>query len=286
VLDTGRPFGAAIDPNPRRDPATAPTLYYGSGYGAQQGIFRSTDWGVSWTHYDVLNGANNVTSLDIDPYDGQHLLAGLHEGEGVVESTNGGVTWRLANSVNGMGRGLDPSFVDTGSAATTRLTWVTIASVECNSGCGTDGMWQTENAGASWTQVEGLEHGHAGVQMFRAGPGVIYATGVYGWDGWGVFRSIDSGKTWRNMLTHNSGLSGVTGTPNFLYAWAGGALQSTIDPGFTRASRNPGTTWTSMTATPAAMTNGPSMTAVTYDGAHYILVSGNYLAGIWRYVEP
>jgi hypothetical protein len=34
------------------------------------------------------------------------------------------------------------------------------------------------------------------------------------------------------------------------------------------------------------MNNGGKTTAVTTDGAHYILVSGNWNAGVWRYVEP
>jgi hypothetical protein len=34
------------------------------------------------------------------------------------------------------------------------------------------------------------------------------------------------------------------------------------------------------------MKNGPKGAGVTYDGPNYIIVTGNWNAGIWRYVEP
>jgi hypothetical protein len=34
------------------------------------------------------------------------------------------------------------------------------------------------------------------------------------------------------------------------------------------------------------MTNGPVYMQVLFDGTHYILVSCNWMAGIWRYIEP
>ena len=39
-----------------------------------------------------------------------------------------------------------------------------------------------------------------------------------------------------------------------------------------------------MTTVPT-MTNGAKHAAVTFDGSHYVIVSGNWLGGIWRYVE-
>jgi hypothetical protein len=39
-------------------------------------------------------------------------------------------------------------------------------------------------------------------------------------------------------------------------------------------------------ATPAAMTQGPSSEATTYDGSHYVFVASMWNAGLWRYVEP
>ena len=46
-----------------------------------------------------------------------------------------------------------------------------------------------------------------------------------------------------------------------------------------------GTTWGSYTTKPANMTNGAKRAAVAFDGSHYVLISGNWNAGLWRYVE-
>jgi hypothetical protein len=53
-----------------------------------------------------------------------------------------------------------------------------------------------------------------------------------------------------------------------------------------RADRSTAMNWEKYTEAPAAMTNGPHRTAVTFDGTKNIIVSSNWLAGVWRYVEP
>lgn len=280
ILESGRPFTAAIGTDPHRDPSTPPTLYMGLGYGSRQGLLISNDGGVNWTVHDVLG--QDIYSIDIDPYDSQHMITGLHESEGLLESNDGGLDWHWVTHGAGMGVSVYPFFVDTGDATSTRNTWVTIAQATG----GDAGMWQTSDGGQSFSRVESLEHGHGSAQMFRAGPGVMYAAGVYGSGGWGVYRSLDAARTWSPLLDHNVSLVGVTGTQHYLYTWSGGATQGTIDPSWMRASRDLGTTWTSLPGTPAGMTNGPFHLAVTNDGSHDVLVGGFWLAGVWRYVEP
>jgi hypothetical protein len=51
-----------------------------------------------------------------------------------------------------------------------------------------------------------------------------------------------------------------------------------------RAPRAAGTPWTALT-TPAAMTNGPSKAAVTFDGSHWVIVGGCWNGGLYRYAE-
>jgi hypothetical protein len=41
-----------------------------------------------------------------------------------------------------------------------------------------------------------------------------------------------------------------------------------------------------MPGTPAGMTVGAAQAAVTNDGTHDIIVTANWGAGIWRYIEP
>jgi hypothetical protein len=107
---------------------------------------------------------------------------------------------------------------------------------------------------------------------------VIYAPSV---NPNGVFKSTDYGQTWNQVSTSLE--NAVFGTPNQIYAdnsfASGGA-----NPDNLMSSPISGTQWSAMTPVPA-MSNGSKRAAVTYDGVNYIIVSGNWLAGIWRYVE-
>ena len=41
-----------------------------------------------------------------------------------------------------------------------------------------------------------------------------------------------------------------------------------------------------MPGTPAEMRQGAAQAAVTSDGTHGVIVTANWGAGLWRYVEP
>ena len=285
ALDGGKLWTAAIDPNAQRDPSTSPTLWTATG-NAAAGVWKSIDGGVSWTSHPVNNTTaaqasnnsyfgNDVYALDVDPGNSLHLIAGFHGYPGISESTDGGSTWTTITVPAGIGASLYPFFVHTGSAATTSTTWLTQAQWDSN----IDGIWRTENAGTTWTHVAPtLEHKHGSSQFFMAGNGVVYAPSV---NPNGIFRSIDSGKTWTPVST--SLANAVFGTPNAIYAMDSFASGGTYDPNPQRSPPN-GDSWTPMTAV-AAMRNGTKHAAVTFDGSNYVIVSGNWLGGIWRYVE-
>jgi hypothetical protein len=99
-------------------------------------------------------------------------------------------------------------------------------------------------------------------------------------------RSTDYGQTWAHVGPTGAEAL-VFGTYTHIYTlwgWPIG-IGGSVDPSLW-TSDQPGTgTWT-QPGTPAAMTQGPGSTAVTYDGSHYIIVTGNYNAGLWRYIEP
>lgn len=283
-IDAGRPWAAAIDPNPSRDAGTPPALYTVTGYGDQLGIYKSTDSGVNWTHYDVNNKqgmtSSDVYSIDIDPNDSNHLIAGFHD-VGLSESKDGGATWATVKVPAKFGISVFVWFVQTGSAKTTTTTWLTMAQWQDN----TNGMWRTEDAGANWTQVQGnLEHGHGASQIFQDGTGNIYAAGN-GQTG-SIFRSTDYGKTWTPTMSNMVPQNSVFGTPNYVYASLPGAFQTGQDQHLQRSPTADGVNWTDWDPiAPMGMTNGWKRAAVTYDGTHYIIVTGNWLAGFWRYVE-
>jgi hypothetical protein len=278
-IDTGKPWGSGIDSNRCRDPNTPPTLYTLNGGGQLQGFFKSTDGGVSWTHIVLPNQTStqypqDAYSIAVDPYDGNHLLMGFHEAVGLVESNDGGVTWVVHKPADA-GVSVYNFFVDTGNAATTRATWLSVAQESH--------MFRTTDSGSTWTEVETLQHGHGCSQLFQAGSGVIYVPGLYGSGGNGVYRSADYGATW--SMVFNGVSNNVNGTATTLYANYGWADAGGVDPSMQTAPRTAGTPWTA-TPAPAGMTNGSKGSAVTFDGTHHIVIDGNWAAGLWRYIEP
>jgi len=279
VLDFGRPWALAIDTNKARNPATAPTLWTVSGYGTQTGIFKSIDGGVNWVKTSFpyfadgyLNGQDPY-SLEVDPYDGTHLITGFHGTSEAAESIDGGSTWKIVPTPPGVGTSLYLFFIDTGVAATTRTNWVSISQWTSN----TKGVWHTSNGGASWTQAATFEHFHGNSQLFNAGNSVAYigATG-------GVYKTADGGATWSNILGGNK--NGVVGTPSTLYTSFGWATNGSWGAALAHAAVSNDKTWIT-DPIPATMSNGAKHTAVTFDGMNYVIVSPNGLAGLWRFVE-
>jgi hypothetical protein len=267
VLEKGRQWAAAIDPDMSRNAANPPTLYTPNGYGTP-GLFRSTDWGVTWVLWSTPTG--DPYSIDIDPYDNQHILIGFHETAGVAESTDGAKTWRNV-ATPGSGNSIYPFFLDTGDRVTTRTTWLMIP--QNNASAQT---YRTTNSGQTWNLVGSFSHPHGACQIFNAGAGVLYAPGP------GVERSTDLGLTWKQVGT--SWEACVTGTPSGLYS-SPSVNFSPGPPVVQKAQRGSGTTWNDMTV-PTSMKHGAKRMAITSDGTHQIVVAGSWMSGIWRYVEP
>ena len=254
---------------------TTPPTIWAAGYNT---IYKSVDDGATFsqTPLDV-----SLYSLEIDPYDGAHLVSGLHEADGIVESIDAGASWQLVGGAGFPTGGISwyPFFVDTGSAATTRGTWFAIAQ---------DGgsAVMTSDEGAHWTTpngLAGLQHPHGNAQIFQTGT-TLFAGGIYG-PGQGVYRSTDLGASWALVDGGQTPEAIVWGTPSnvyAMYAWACSGCDLGTDFEIAPA---PGTTWTA-TAVPSELTIGPNSVVVTNDGSHYIFVGLMWDQGLWRYVEP
>ncbi|MBC7840932.1 MAG: hypothetical protein H7099_01390 [Gemmatimonadaceae bacterium] len=278
--------GIRIAPGSTASPAT---LYLSCIRGAATGFWRSLDGGVSWSHYAIAPAAGNrqdVYAPSADPYDARHLIMAGHEQDLLVESIDGGQKWtRIAMNAGmraGHGTG-SIAFINTGSAATTRGTFLWLAQ---QSG-GNYGTWRTTDGGASWTQVDKNEHPHGFAEVYQPDAGgVVYMAGAYSLKGWGVLRSTDYGVTWAHV-----GASGnqrvVFGTPKHVYSAFSypTGLGASDGPSLQMAAQ-PGTgPWTQQ-KTPAAMKEGATQVAVGFDGTHYHLVSAHYGSGLWLYIEP
>jgi len=278
----GKPWGTAIQPNPDRDPTKAPVLYAGGSNPV--GLLRSLDFGVTWTEHPLPMDFGDfryqqVYSIDINPYDSQHIIVAFHEAPDVGESTDGGKTWvkHLTPAEDG-GTSYYPFFVQTGDAATTRKTWLAVPQETGNSRA-----LRTTDGGASWTKLNQFQHHHGSAQLFDAGGGLIFLSAM---QPAGIHKSTDYGSTWTSLSAASSGV--VTASKKNLYASVGvgyAMASSGFDPQLVTAPRDNDTAWVPMTR-PPGMFDGAKRMAVTHDEAHDLVVSGNWHAGIWRYIEP
>jgi hypothetical protein len=221
----------------------------------------------------------------VDPYDDKHLLMAGHEMNVLVESDDGGEHWTEVKTDPGMEQNGGTAmvfFIDTGDKATTRTTFLWLGQQSTMYG-----TWRTTNSGAKWTKVDKNEHPHGISQIFQPDTsGILYMAGAYSDLGWGVLRSEDYGATWAHVgSTGNEAV--VFGTPKFVYSMQSGAagLTTVMDPGF-QLSPAPGTGPWMSPGTPKEMTQGAAQGAVTNDGKYSVILTANWGAGVWRYVEP
>jgi hypothetical protein len=254
---------------------TEPATIWVAGY---QVVYRSTDGGVSFESIAVDLPAELYSSA-VDPYDDTHLISGLHEADGLVESEDSGVTWQIVggNGFPGGGVSWYPFFLDTGDASGTRGAWFAIAQDGGSASITRDG-------GASWTTpsgIDGLQHPHGNAQIFQQ-RATVFAGGING-PGSGVYRSEDGGDSFTRVLDGNVGI--VWGSPTHVYSmWGWACSGCDLGASFSVASLS-GDDW-STPAVPGDLIIGANHMAVTSDGNHVIFVGTMWASGVWRYIEP
>ncbi|MBL9021662.1 MAG: exo-alpha-sialidase [Myxococcales bacterium] len=242
-------------------------------------VYKSVDAGQTFSEIPV---DVDLYSLRIDPYDNDHLVSGLHEADGLAESTDGGATWSLVGGAGFPAGGVSwyPFFIDTGDAATTRDRWIAIPQ---NGG----GAVLTTDGGATWAAppgLAGLTHGHGNCQIHQTGD-TLFVAGTDGPSGNGVYRSTDLGDTWSLADAGNAPQAIVWGTPNNVYSmWAWACSKCDLGTNF-QSSPLPGTSWAPTTHTDQLQI-GPNSLVVTSDGTHQIFVGLMWSQGLWRYIEP
>jgi hypothetical protein len=245
---------------------------------AHQTVYKSTDAGKTFTQFTV---SQDLYSLAVDPNDWNHLISGLHEVDGIMESTDGGANWRMVGGAGfpSGGKSWYPYFIDVGDPAKTRLTWFAIAQ-DGGSAC------MTTDGGAHWsipTGVDGLAHPHGTSQIYQ-NKSSIFVAGLSG-PGQGVYRSTDTGATFTRVDDGSMPEAVVWGTSKNVYAMYAWAC-SGCDVGVNfEISPQPGDSWTK-TDVPSELKIGPNSLVVTSDGTHNIFVGVMWDQGIWRYIEP
>jgi hypothetical protein len=263
-LDSGRLWSIAIDHFAPR------TLYVANGYGSESGVWKSTDGGIDWQQ--MLPSTSSVaqqTNLDVstivtDPYKGGHVLVAFHgpwgnsakpQNSGVLESVDGGKTWRVHEPQRGWGWGNYVSFLGNSS------TWLM--------GTQGAGFWRTTNSGNTWTKVASTAVSDGAAAVYRAKNGVWYAT-AFGT----ILRSANDGVTWKSVGPYGGYYYAIIGDGTYLYA-----QQYTSGPVKYYYSReSDGVNWKPYNNQLFAM----GSRALAYDPENHIVYSSNGNAGVWK----
>ncbi len=203
-----------------------PRVYYAGGAGG--GVYRSADGGFSWHATFDREEVAAIGAIAVSAKNANDVWVGtgeanprneVQEGAGVWHSVNGGTTWRHL--------GLDDAGSISSIALDPRDPKVAVVGVlghVFRNGT-MRGIYLTRDAGAHWarTLYVGPASGvsqvvrvpdrpdtlFAGVWEFRRRPWMLTSGGPLG----GLYRSDDSGVTWRKLTGHGlpSGLTGRIG---------------------------------------------------------------------------
>jgi photosystem II stability/assembly factor-like uncharacterized protein len=283
--NTGRQWFAAIDTNPNRDPATAPTLYVTQGYGAGS-VWKSTNGGVDWSNVwdnnifaedGVTNISKDVGSdisgvFTVDSTGPDHLIVYLHSyygtmgNNGVFESKDGGKKW-IVHKAATFNFQPHSDILFPWDAATWMVTHGTSWPMAA--------VYRTTDSGATWKVTN---DGKVSVNLGRAyftTNGTMYAGSDYTG---GAYKTTDMGLTWTDLKAPGH-ISWVVATKTKLYA-----SSERGTPHMLHASLDKDTVWVDDGASARAH-GGANTPGVLFDGAHYVLIEAEERGGVWRYVE-
>jgi len=207
-------------------PSNDNIVYMGSGEGALSGdsysgdgVYRSTDGGVTWTHVSSKFTGQAVSDIVVDPANANHLFASTLRGRGGVrrttaptavpfgvwESTDAGANWTLRKGTTDEFHGATDLVMDPQHAS---VLWASFWG---------DGIYRSTDGGLNWSGAMGdLPAGQfvAGATRFSLGLSHPAADGqptVYaGFDYTdlggtyhksSIFKTTDSGAHWTNTPT-------------------------------------------------------------------------------------
>ncbi len=179
------------------------------GVNKERGIYRSVDGGISWKNVLFKNDKTGAVDIQIDPNNPRVLYAAMWEayrnpwsmssggeGSGLYKSTDGGDTWTEITKKPGMPKGLVGKIGIAVSPAQAGRIWV---SIESENG----GIFRSDDGGDTWQRTNddrNLRQRAWYYSHIYADPKhaeTLYALNVQ------FFKSMDGGKTFRNMPTQH-----------------------------------------------------------------------------------
>ena len=163
--------GIAFDPQqPRR-------VYVGSFTGS--GLFKSEDGGRHWQRRLFGSGYMYAAGVAVDPVDHSVYVSTLQDDDGLWKSTDFGETFHRIDRAPGALTNEYLGFSGRGIAVDPHHHRIVFHA-------GESGVWRSQDAGASWVNVEAESNTQVVVDSYDSR--VVYATGQSG-----VFKSIDGG---------------------------------------------------------------------------------------------
>ncbi len=173
------------------DPVTPSTLYAGL---LNDGVYQSTDGGVTWTPGTGLLPPITVRSLAIDPSDPRTLYAGAIKAcydpancgdGGMYKSTDAGRTWASSGLATNVGGVISIAITPTAS----RTLYATMGYA--------DGAYKSTDAGATWNRINFPFANDTNIWLTidPRTPADLYAATV----DHGAWKSIDAGATWSSL---------------------------------------------------------------------------------------
>jgi photosystem II stability/assembly factor-like uncharacterized protein len=214
------------------------------------GVYRSTDGGVTWRHMG-LRETQTIGRIVIDSHNPDIVfvaavghLFGPNEERGLYRTIDGGTTWKKVLGVDANTGATDVVISPDGRtviAATYQRRRREFGFAGSGPG---SGLWRSTDGGDSWSRLStGLpsgDLGRIGLANSASKPNVVYAVIEAFAPGGGVYRSDDFGATWTRKSSTNQ-------RPNYF-------SQIRVDP------RNPNRLWLLATALLVANDAGATFT--------------------------
>lgn len=264
------------------DPSNPQTIYANNGYGGGRGVFKSVNGGVDWTQgFGATSLLPDHTSaagvfhesfnhlIAMDPTNPLHLVLTPHfecdpphSVTCMLETFDGMDTWRVIENTPNFNGGEGLSFYMMDST-----NWLR-SSADGERG----GLYRTQDGGASWTAVPGVDRPYA--TIYRASSGVYYLPSLSG-----IYRSDDA-ITW-TLIPDSMRAGVITGDGTRMYSTWG--FPGFATPEYGTALEADGV-WSPLRADAtngaAAMSNNAS--SIIVDPVNQFLYSTNSYAGLWR----
>jgi photosystem II stability/assembly factor-like uncharacterized protein len=199
-------------------------IYVGSGEGLQRpdlavgdGMYKSTDAGKTWTHLG-LRDAQQITNIIVDPDNAKRLFVsvqghpyGPNVERGVFRSTDGGATFEKVLYKDENTGAADLAFDPQNPQIIYAVLWAArVAPWEVRDGssfiAAGSGLFKSEDGGDTWHPLtKGLPNymddklGRIGIAVSRGERNRLYASVEAENGKGGVYRSDDSGASWRQV---------------------------------------------------------------------------------------